>query len=53
MRDPNIVAFEIKSPFVQSMGPLPNGKTWRYRPLLANDVTVPFCYPAMFEFKSQ
>jgi hypothetical protein len=28
-------------------------KTWRYRPLVANDVTVPFCYPALFEFKSQ
>jgi len=28
-------------------------KTWRYRPLAANDVTVPFCYPALFEFKAQ
>ena len=28
-------------------------KTWRFRPLLANNVPVPFCYPATFEFKSQ
>jgi protein TonB len=28
-------------------------KSWRYRPLTANSVTVPFCYPAMFEFKPQ
>ena len=28
-------------------------KCWRFRPLLANDVPVPFCYPATFEFKSQ
>jgi protein TonB len=27
-------------------------KTWRFRPLLANNVAVPFCYPATFEFKS-
>ena len=27
-------------------------KTWRFRPLLANNVPVPFCYPATFEFKS-
>lgn len=26
-------------------------KGWRYRPLLANSTPVPFCYPAMFEFK--
>jgi protein TonB len=28
-------------------------KGWRYHPLTANDITVPFCYPARFEFKSQ
>ena len=28
-------------------------KTWHYRPLTANNVTVPFCYPALFEFKPQ
>lgn len=27
-------------------------KTWRFRPLLANNAPVPFCYPATFEFKS-
>jgi len=27
-------------------------KTWRYRPLLANDTAVPFCYFGRFEFKS-
>jgi protein TonB len=26
-------------------------KTWKFRPLLANNVPVPFCYPATFEFK--
>jgi len=26
--------------------------SWRFRPLLANGVPVPFCYPATFEFKS-
>jgi periplasmic protein TonB len=32
---------------------LTNVKAWRYRPLTANAVAVPFCYPAMFEFKPQ
>jgi len=27
-------------------------KAWRYRPLLANDTAVPFCYSGRFEFKS-
>jgi protein TonB len=27
-------------------------KSWKFRPLLANNVPVPFCYPATFEFKS-
>jgi TonB family protein len=26
-------------------------KTWKFRALLANNVPVPFCYPATFEFK--
>ena len=28
-------------------------KTWKFRALLANNVPVPFCYPATFEFKPQ
>src|SRR5262245_28939391 len=28
-------------------------KSWRYRPLTANNTPVPFCYPHMFEFKGQ
>jgi len=28
-------------------------KTWKFRALLANNVPVPFCYPATFEFKRQ
>jgi periplasmic protein TonB len=28
-------------------------KTWRFRPLMANDTAVPFCYPATFQFKGQ
>ena len=27
-------------------------KNWRFRPLLANNTPVPFCYPATFEFKA-
>jgi len=27
--------------------------SWRFRPLMANNLAVPFCYPATFEFKSQ
>jgi protein TonB len=27
--------------------------SWRFRPLMANAMPVPFCYPATFEFKSQ
>jgi TonB family protein len=33
-------------------GVLSTVKTWRFRPLLANNTPVPFCYPATFEFKS-
>jgi protein TonB len=28
-------------------------KAWRFRPLTANDIVVPFCYFGRFEFKSQ
>jgi hypothetical protein len=28
-------------------------KTWRFRPYTANGAPIPFCYPAMFEFKPQ
>jgi hypothetical protein len=28
-------------------------KTWKFRALMANNVPVPFCYPATFEFKRQ
>jgi protein TonB len=28
-------------------------KTWRFRPLMANNIAIPFCYPATFQFKSQ
>jgi outer membrane biosynthesis protein TonB len=28
-------------------------KRWRYRPLMANNTPIPFCYPARFEFRSQ
>jgi protein TonB len=28
-------------------------KSWRFRPLLANDTAVPFCYFGRFEFKGQ
>jgi periplasmic protein TonB len=34
-------------------GVLATVKTWRYRPLAADNVPVPFCYPAVFEFKPQ
>lgn len=34
MHDPATVAFEIKSPFSRQVGPLANGKTWRYWPPL-------------------
>jgi protein TonB len=27
-------------------------KGWRYRPLMANSLAVPFCYPGVFEFRS-
>jgi protein TonB len=27
-------------------------KTWRFRPLLAGSVPIPFCYPATFQFRS-
>jgi len=33
-------------------GVLSTVRTWRFRPLLANNTPVPFCYPATFEFKS-
>jgi TonB family protein len=33
-------------------GVLSTVKTWRFRPLLANNTPVPFCYPATFEFKA-
>lgn len=28
-------------------------RTWKFRALMANNVPVPFCYPATFEFKRQ
>lgn len=28
-------------------------KGWRFRPLMTNDTTVPFCYPATFQFQGQ
>ena len=28
-------------------------KGWRFRPLMANNTAVPFCYPATFQFKGQ
>ena len=34
-------------------GVLTTVRSWRFRPLLANNTPVPFCYPATFEFKSQ
>ena len=34
-------------------GVLSTVKSWRFRPCMANDTPVPFCYPATFEFKSQ
>ncbi len=27
-------------------------KGWRYRPLMANNIAVPFCFFANFEFKA-
>jgi periplasmic protein TonB len=28
-------------------------KTWRFRPYMANNTPIPFCYPANFEFRGQ
>jgi outer membrane biosynthesis protein TonB len=28
-------------------------KTWRYRPWMANNTPVPFCYPMNFDFKTE
>jgi protein TonB len=28
-------------------------KGWRFRPLMANNTAIPFCYPATFQFKGQ
>jgi protein TonB len=28
-------------------------KSWRFRPLMANEMAIPFCYPATFQFKGQ